>query len=306
MVSYVLRRLGAGLVTLLLMTLIIFTLVRLVGDPAHLMLPPEATDADRELFRQQLGLSGPLPLQYLDYLVALARGDLGQSFRFSAPALEVVVHRLGPSLLLTGAAMAFAVVTGVSLGILGAVRPGGLADSLARLFSALGQAAPPFFFSLLFIRLFAVEWRLVPTSGYGTLPHLILPTLALGWYSAAGLLRLTRANLTEVLSSEYVKMARAKGLPERVVLVKHALRNVALPLVTFAASQFGILLGGAVSVEAVFAWPGFGSLIVEAISQLDYPVVQAAVVVSVALFMAINLAVDLLYAVLDPRIRYGH
>lgn len=303
--SYVLRRLGAGLVTLLIMTVIIFALVRLVGDPAHLMLPPEATEADRELFRRQLGLDGPLLLQYRDYLLALGRGDLGQSFRFSAPALDVVLHRLGPSLILTGAAMAFAAVSGVTLGILSAVRPGGPADQAARLFSALGQAAPPFFFSLLFIRLFAVELRLVPTSGYGTLSHLVLPTLALGWYSAAGLMRLTRANLMDVLASEYVKMARAKGIPEHVVLLKHALRNVALPLVTFAASQFGILLGGAVSVEAVFAWPGFGSLIVEAISQLDYPVVQAAVVVSVVLFIAINLAVDLLYAVLDPRIRYG-
>ncbi len=305
MPSYVLRRLGAGAITLFVMTAIIFALVRLVGDPAHLMLPPEATEADRALFREQLGLSGPLPLQYLDYLLALARGDLGQSFRFAAPALEVVLQRLGPSLILTGAAMAFAVVAEVPLGILSAVRPGGIADQAARLFCALGQAAPPFFFSLLFIRLFAVEWRLVPTSGYGTPAHLVLPTLALGWYSAAGLMRLTRANLTQVLASEYIKMARAKGLPEHVVLVKHALRNVALPLVTFAASQFGILLGGAVSVEAVFAVPGFGSLIVEAISQLDYPVVQAAVVVSVVLFILINLGVDLIYAALDPRIRYG-
>lgn len=303
--SYVLRRLGAGLVTLLLMTVIIFVLVRQVGDPAHLMLPPEATEADRELFRQQLGLSDPLPVQYLHFLLGLVQGDLGRSFRYAAPALDIVVDRLGPSLILTGAAMLFAAAVGLSLGIVSAVWRGGIVDYAARLFAVLGQAAPPFFFALLFIRFFSVELRWLPTSGYGQPAHLVLPMLALGWYSAAGLMRLTQANLVEALELEYVKMARIKGVPEHAVLLKHALKNAALPILTFAASQFGVLLGGAVSIETVFAWPGFGSLIVEAISQLDYTVVQAAVVVSVVLFIAINLAVDLLYAVLDPRIRYG-
>ncbi|MEH2549808.1 peptide/nickel transport system permease protein [Bradyrhizobium sp. AZCC 2262] len=305
MASYVVRRLGAGLLTLLVMTMIIFLLVRLVGDPAHLMLPPEASEADRELFRQQLGLSDPVPVQYVRFLLGLAQGDFGRSFRFSAPALQVVLIRLGPSLILTGAALSFAAIVGVSFGIVSAVWRGGFVDYAARLFAVIGQAAPPFLFALLFIRLFSVELRWLPTSGYGKLAHLVLPTLALGWYSAAGLMRLTQVNLIEALGSEYVKMARAKGLPEHVVLLKHALKNAALPIITFAASQFGILLGGAVSIEAVFAWPGLGSLIVESVSQLDYTVVQAAVVVSVILLIGINLAVDMLYAVLDPRIRYG-
>jgi len=305
MASYVVRRLGSGLVTLLLMSVIIFGLVRLVGDPAALMLPPEATAADRAVFRTQLGLSDPVPLQYAHFLWGLIQGDLGRSFRFSAPALTVVLGRLGPSLILTGFAMAFAVSVGVSLGIVAAVWRGSFWDHAARLFAALGQAGPPFFFSLLFIRYFAVDLRWVPTGGYGGPAQLVLPVLALGWYSAAGLMRLTQANLTEALASEYVKMARIKGVPEYAVVVKHALKNTALPIITFAASQFGILLGGAVSVEAVFAIPGFGSLIVEAISELDYTVVQAAVVVAVVLFIAINLAVDLVYAALDPRIRYG-
>lgn len=304
MASYVVRRLGAGMLTLLLVTMIIFVLVRLIGDPAHLMLPPEASDADRALFRQQLGLSEPVAVQYVHFLLGIAQGDFGRSFRFSAPALDVVLIRLGPSLVLTGAAMAFAAVVGIVLGIVSAVWRGGFVDYAARLFAVIGQAAPPFLFALLFIRLFAVELRWLPTSGYGKITHLILPMLALGWYSAAGLMRLTQANLIAALESEYVKMARAKGLPEHVVLLKHALKNAILPVVTFAASQFGILLGGAVSIEAIFAWPGFGGLIVEAVSQLDYTVVQAAVVVSVVLLIGINLAVDLLYAVLDPRIGY--
>lgn len=305
MVSYILRRLGAGLATVLLMTVIIFVIVRLVGDPAHLMLPPEATEADRDLFRQQLGTADPLFAQYLRFLGGLLQGDLGTSFRYGVPALGIVLERLGPSLYLTGVAMAFAVGLGVPLGILSAVRPGGIADQAGRLFAVLGQSAPPFFFALLFIRFFAVELHWLPTGGYGGFSHVLLPALALGWYSAAGLMRLTQANMAEVMGAEYIKMARIKGLPERVVILKHALSNASLPVITFAASQFGILLGGAVSIEAVFSWPGFGKLIVDAISQLDYTVVQAAVVVSAALFILINLVVDLLYAFIDPRIRYG-
>jgi len=305
MLSYILRRLGAGLATVLLMTVIIFVIVRLVGDPAHLMLPPEATEADRELFRQQLGTADPLFAQYLRFLGGLIQGDLGTSFRYGVPALGIVLERLGPSLYLTGTAMAFAVGLGVPLGILSAVRPGGIAEQAGRLFAVLGQSAPPFFFALLFIRFFAVELRWLPTGGYGGFSHVLLPALALGWYSAAGLMRLTQANMAEVLDAEYIKMARIKGLPEHVVILKHALGNACLPVITFAASQFGILLGGAVSIEAVFSWPGFGKLIVDAIAQLDYTVVQAAVVVSAALFILINLVVDLLYAFIDPRIRYG-
>jgi peptide/nickel transport system permease protein len=305
MLSYIARRLGGGLITVLLMSVIIFVIVRLVGDPAHLMLPPEATEADRELFRQQLGTADPLPVQYFRFLVGLAQGDLGASFRYGAPALHIVLDRLGPSLYLTGVAMALAIGLGVPLGVLAAVRPGGFADQFGRIFAVLGQSAPPFFFGLLFIRYFSVELHWLPTGGFGGPSYVLLPAAALGWYSAAGLLRLTQANMIEALNAEYVKMARIKGLPERVVILKHALSNASLPVITFTASQFGILLGGAVSIEAVFSWPGFGKLIVDAISQLDYAVVQAAVVVSAGLFILLNLAVDILYAFIDPRIRYG-
>lgn len=305
MLSYVIRRLGAGLATVFLMSVIIFVIVRLVGDPAHLMLPPEATEADRAFFREQIGIADPLIIQYGRFLAGLVQGDLGNSFRYEAPALGIVLDRLGPSLYLTSSAMLFALGIGIPLGVISAVRPGGLIDRFGQIFAALGQSAPPFFFALLFIRFFSVELGWLPTGGYGGFTHVLLPALALGWYSAAGLMRLTQANMQDVLNAEYIKMARIKGLPEREVILKHALTNASLPVITFAASQFGILLGGAVSIEAVFSWPGFGKLIVDAISQLDYTVVQAAVVVSAGLFILINLVVDLLYAIIDPRIRYG-
>ncbi|MFJ9534759.1 ABC transporter permease [Herbaspirillum sp. NPDC101396] len=304
MPAFLLRRIGSALVTLLLMSVLIFVMVRMVGDPAHLMMPPEATEADRALFREQLGLNDPVPVQYARFLSTIVRGDFGNSFHFGVPALSIVEDRLGPSLLLTLSALAFAIFTGVPLGIAAAVKKDGFADQFSKIFAALGQAAPPFFFALLFIRLFSVGLGWLPTGGYGSWQHLVLPVIALGWYSAAGLCRLTQANLTAVLQSEYVKMARIKGVPEHVVVVKHALKNAALPVITFAASQFGILIGGAVSIEAVFSWPGFGSLMVESINQLDFTVVQAAVIVSTLLFIVINFTVDLLYALIDPRISH--
>lgn len=304
MTLFLLRRIGSALVTLLLMSVLIFVMVRLVGDPAHLMMPPEATEADRVLFRQQLGLNDPVPVQYAHFLGAIVRGDFGNSFHFGVPALSIVADRLGPSLLLTLSALAFALLTGVPLGILAALKKGGAADQFSKLFAALGQAAPPFFFALLFIRLFSVGLGWLPTGGYGSWQHLVLPVVALGWYSAAGLCRLTQANLQAVLQSEYIKMARIKGVPEHVIVLRHALKNAALPVITFAASQFGILIGGAVSIEAVFSWPGFGSLMVESINQLDFTVVQAAVIVSTLLFIVINFVVDLLYALIDPRISH--
>lgn len=305
MTPYLLRRAGSALATLLMMSLLIFVMLRLVGDPAHLLMPPEASEADRELFRQQLGLSDPVPVQYLRFLLGLVQGDFGNSFHFGVPALSIVLDRLPPSIALTMAAMGFAVLTGVPLGLLSAVYRGGWVERLTGWFVVLGQSAPPFFFALLFIRYFSVSLGWLPTGGYGSWQHMVLPVIALGWFSAAGLARLTQANLVAVLGTEYIKMARIKGLPEHVILLRHALRNAALPILTFAASQFTILIGGAVSIEAVFSWPGFGSLMVEAINQLDFTVVQAAVIVSTVMFIVINLVVDLLYAVIDPRIRYA-
>jgi len=304
MLAYVLRRLGSALVTVWLMSMLIFLLVRMVGDPAYLLMPPEATEADRQLFREQLGLADPVPLQYARFLLGMLRGDMGNSFHFGAPALSMALTRLGSSLVLVGISLALALIVGLAMGVASAVRRDGWIDRFNTLFAVLGQAAPPFFVALLLIRLFSVQWGWLPTGGYGSWRHLILPVCALAWYSAAGIARLTRANMLTVLDADYIRMARIKGLPEHVVIGTHALRNAALPIVAFTASQFGVLIGGAVAIETVFSWPGFGSLMVEAISTLDFTVVQAAVIVSVLLFVSINLAVDVLYAVVDPRIRY--
>ncbi|WP_250487808.1 ABC transporter permease [Caballeronia sp. GaOx3] len=304
MLAYVLRRLGSALVTVWLMSMLIFVLVRMVGDPAYLLMPPEATEADRQLFREQLGLADPVPLQYARFLLGMLRGDMGNSFHFGAPALSMALTRLGSSLVLVGISLALALIVGLAMGVASAVRRDGWIDRFNTLFAVLGQAAPPFFVALLLIRLFSVQWGWLPTGGYGSWRHLILPVCALAWYSAAGIARLTRANMLTVLDADYIRMACIKGLPEHVVIGTHALRNAALPIVAFTASQFGVLIGGAVAIETVFSWPGFGSLMVEAISTLDFTVVQAAVIVSVLLFVSINLVVDVLYAVVDPRIRY--
>lgn len=305
MIQYVLRRLGQSAITVLLVTLIIFVIVRQVGDPTHLMLPPEATEADREVLRNQMGLDRPVVVQYVTYMVDLLKGNLGMSYRFSRPALGVVIEALGPTLLLTLTALSLAIALGVPLGVMAAVKRDGTLDQFAKVFAVLGQAAPPFLFSLLFIKLFAIQFGWFPTSGYGRFVNLVLPALALGWYSSAGIMRLTRSSMTEVLDSEYIKLARIKGVPERVIVYRHALRNALLPVITFISLQFGILMGGAVSVEFVFAWPGVGRLILESISNLDYTVVQAAVTVGALIFTSVNLAVDIVYAAIDPRIRYA-
>ncbi len=305
MIRYILKRIGQSSITVLLVTLIIFIVVRQIGDPTHLMLPPEATDADRALLRVQMGLDRPLFVQYLSYLHHLVFGDLGISYRFSRPALEVVLDAFGPTLILTTASLSLAVLVGIPLGVMSAVKRDGLADQIAKVFAVLGQAAPPFLFSLLFIRLFSIQLGWLPTGGYGHIDNLLLPMAALGWYSSAGIMRLTRSSMTEVMGSEYIKLARIKGVPHNVIIYRHALKNALLPVLTFIALQFGILMGGAVSVEFVFAWPGVGRLMIDSISNLDYTVVQAAVTIGALLFTTINLVADILYAAIDPRIRYA-
>lgn len=305
MLRYILRRFFQSGITVLLVTLIIFVVIRQIGDPTHLMLPPEATEADREILREQMGLDRPVVVQYGSYLLALLQGDLGTSYRFSMPALQVVLEAFGPTLLLTTVALCFAVAIGVPLGVMSAVHREGAIDQVAKVFAVLGQAAPPFLFSLLFIRFFSIQLGWLPTGGYGRIENLILPMVALGWYSSAGIMRLTRSSMTEVLESEYIKLARIKGVPERVIVYRHALKNALLPVITFIALQFGILMGGAVSVEFVFAWPGVGRLMIDSISNLDYTVVQAAVTVGALVFTLINLAADIMYAAVDPRIRYA-
>jgi peptide/nickel transport system permease protein len=299
---FILRRLIQTAFTAVLVSLIVFTLARLTGDPTLTLLPAEATEQDRNFFRDQYGLDRPLPVQYLTYAGNVLRGDLGVSFRYREPALGIVLDRLGATLQLAVASMILATLFALPLGVLSAIRHGTWIDAAVRAFAALGQSTPSFWLGLVLVLVFAVELGWLPTSGRGGLQHLILPALTLSFFTAGAVARLTRANMLESMRSDFVRFERLAGLPERAIVLRHALRNAAIPVVTFMALQFGVLLSGAVVTETVFAWPGIGLLVVDAISARDYPVIQATVLVTAFLILLLNLAVDLLYGWLDPRI----
>ncbi len=304
MTRYIVRRLLQTVVTAIFVTVIVFSLARLTGDPTLLILPTEATEADRTFFRRQLGLDRSLPEQYLTFLGNALRGDLGVSFRYREPALDLVLSRLPATLELAAASMALAVIVALPIGILAAIRRGSYLDVGTRWFATLGQSTPTFWLGLVLMLIFAVRLGWLPSSGRGGIEYLILPAVTLGWYSAAAIARLTRSSMLEMMQNDFIRFERLAGLPERVIVLKHALKNAAIPIITYMALQFGVLLSGAVVTEQVFAWPGLGQVVVEAINTRDYPVIQAAVLVTAFLFLLINLAVDLLYSWLDPRIRY--
>src|SRR5690606_22899132 len=225
-------------------------------------------------------------------------------FRYREPALDLVLSRLPATLELAAASMALAVIVALPIGILAAIRRGSYLDVGTRWFATLGQSTPTFWLGLVLMLIFAVRLGWLPSSGRGGIEYLILPAVTLGWYSAAAIARLTRSSMLEMMQNDFIRFERLAGLPERVIVLKHALKNAAIPIITYMALQFGVLLSGAVVTEQVFAWPGLGQVVVEAINTRDYPVIQAAVLVTAFLFLLINLAVDLLYSWLDPRIRY--
>jgi len=290
-------------VALLGVTCVAFLLVSLSGDPAFILLPPDAGAEQRAAFRHLYGLDRPLPVQYASYVSHVARGDFGRSFAFGRPAIEVVLERVPATLLLTATAVALGVAIGIPAGVVAAVRAGTLGDRAVMAMVLLGQSVPTFWLGLLMIRIFAVNLRWLPVSCYGGVLNLVMPALALGLYLAALLARLTRSEMLEALAQDYVRTARAKGLSERAVTVVHALKNALLPIVTLIGLQLGALLGGAVVTETVFAWPGVGTLILDAILRKDYPVLLAAVELVAAGFIVINMSLDLLYGYLDPRLR---
>jgi peptide/nickel transport system permease protein len=303
--TYLARRFAEFAVVILGVLTIVFLLQRLSGDPTGLLLPIDAPEEVRAELRRQLGLDRPLLVQYLRFLGEVATGNLGESYRFREPALGLVLDRLPATLLLAGASLVLSIAVALPLGILAAVRRNSWVDTLATGFSLIGQAAPVYWIGLLAILLFSVQWRLLPSMGGGSWQALILPAVTLAFYSTARIMRLTRSAMLDVLHQDYVRMARAKGLSEPVVLTKHALRNAAIPIVTIIGLQFGGLLGGAVITETVFAWPGVGRLAVNAVHQRDFPVVQAVTLVIAVSFALINLLVDLLYVALNPRVRLG-
>jgi peptide/nickel transport system permease protein len=304
MLTYIVRRLGQTVITALFVSMIVFSLARLTGDPTILIVPTEATEEDRQFFRQQLGLDRPLHEQYWNFLSNILQGDMGVSFRYREPALDLVLSRLPATLELAFISMLLATLIALPIGVLAAVKRGSLVDTGTRWFATIGQSTPTFWLGLMLILVFSVDLGLLPTSGRGSWYHLVLPAVTLGWYSAAAIARLTRSSMLEVMESDFVKFERLSGLPERVIVLRHALRNAAIPIITYMALQFGVLLSGAVVTEQVFAWPGIGQTVVAAINMRDYPVIQAAVMVTAILFLLLNLAVDLLYSWLDPRIRY--
>jgi ABC-type dipeptide/oligopeptide/nickel transport system permease component len=301
--GYVARKVFHTLFVALGVITLVFVALRMSGDPAAAMLPGDASVEETIALRRTLGLDRPLYAQYASFLGSAATGDFGMSFRHQQPAFELVLERLPATLELAFAALVLALLVALPLGILAAVYRGGAVDVAAMVFAVIGQATPYFWMGIMLILIVAVQLDWLPTSGRGGMERLILPAITLGTHFAASLARLTRTSMLEVLGQNFVTTARAKGLSERSVILGHALKNAAVPVVTLIGLQFGTLLGGAVVTETIFAWPGVGRLAVQSIFVRDYPVVQAGVLVLALTFVALNLLVDLLYGWLDPRIR---
>jgi ABC-type dipeptide/oligopeptide/nickel transport system permease component len=303
--TYVLRRLAQSALTLLGVSVLVFVILRVLpGDPARMLLPDGAPESAVAELNRQLGLREPLVVQYGLFLGSVARGDFGQSFQYRAPALRVVLERLPATVHLTLAAMLITIAAGVPLGIFTAVRRGTRYDVAGTIVAVLGQSLPNFWLGIMLILLFGVALRWLPTSGFASWTSLVLPAVTLAAFPTALVARLTRSSMLEILNRDYIRTGRAKGLAERSVVFRHALRNAAIPVLTVIGLQIGALLGGAVITESIFAWPGMGKLIVDAIFFRDFPVVQTVLILSATVFVVINLAVDLLYTVIDPRIRY--
>ncbi|MBV9832955.1 MAG: ABC transporter permease [Alphaproteobacteria bacterium] len=303
MKHYIIRRVGYSLLSLFLLSLTIFLFVRVTGDPASLLVEPGASQADIDSLRHQFGLDEPMWVQYWLFVRSFFTGDLGQSFYYRVPVLDLYFERLPNSLLLAAVAMAMSLVIGIPSGVLAAVRVGGFWDSAGKLFTLLGLSLPSFFIGLLLILIFTVTLGWLPSSGSGTIAHLLMPAFTLGWYFAAAHMRLTRSSMLEVLGSEYVKLARLKGLPEALVIGKHAFKNALIPVITLAGINLVVMINVAVVVETVFAWPGIGRLLYEGVTFRDFPVVQTVVVIGGSMIILVNLLVDILYALIDPRIR---
>ncbi len=301
--SYLAQRLLHGAGVVLGVSLIVFGLTWLRGDPTTVLVPLNTPPAEIERLRHELGLDRPLPIQYVDFLSKAVRGDFGSSLRLREPALPLLLDRLPATMLLVSTALLFAVLVGVPLGVVAATQPGKTADVLARLIALLGQSLAAPWVGLMLILIFAVRLRWLPSSGLTQPAGVILPAIVAGLYPMAGLIRLLRSGMLEQLTADYVRAARAKGLPERLVLVRHALRNATLPTLTFIGVQLGFLFSNSVVAEAIFAYPGMGRLAVEAIGARDLPLIQAFVAVTAVVVVLASLVVDTLYVWLDPRVR---
>ncbi|MFI4926498.1 MAG: ABC transporter permease [Burkholderiales bacterium] len=303
MLFYIARRLGLAILVALTVSFIAYLLVFLSGDPAVALAGEGARAADIELIRHTYGFDRPIPVQYFDWLLKLLHGDLGTSVYFKTEVGPLVADKLKTTLILGAASIGVALVISVPLGVLAAIYRQSWIDRVCLAVAVLGQALPNFFFALLLIMLFAITWHLLPVSGSGTWQHFVMPALALGYYAAPAFMRLIRAGMIEVLDADYIRTARAKGLPPTTVIFKHALRNAIVPVVALSAVQLGFLLGGSVVVETIFALDGLGYLALQSINNKDLPVMQVIVLLLSVIYVVLTLAADIANAWLDPRIR---
>jgi peptide/nickel transport system permease protein len=305
MQRYIARRLLQSILTILVMSIIVFSLARVTGNPLDVLLPLEATPDDYERVAKHWGLDKPLYVQYLVFLGKALRGDFGMSWKWQGhSAMGLVIERLPATLQLAGLALLISVLIALPVGVLAAVMKDKPFDYAGKIIALLGQSLPSFWLGIVLMWIFAVSLGWLPTSGRGGIRHMILPAVVLGWFQVAAMMRLVRSAMLDVLDSEFVKLARVKGLAEWKVVWKHCLRNAAIAPLTYFAITAGVLLTGSVVTESVFAWPGTGLLAVDAVRARDFQVVQAIVIVFAAVFIFTNLVVDILYAYLDPRIRY--
>jgi peptide/nickel transport system permease protein len=293
------------LIALFLMSVIVFLLGRLTGDPVSMLLSQYSTEEDRVRITEQLGLTKPILEQYGIFVFNALKGDLGKSVAGdNRPALALILERFPASLKLALVALIISILIGIPLGVLSAVKRGSFLDASARLLALLGQSLPAFWLGIVLMYFFSVKLRLLPTSGYGGIQHFILPAATMGLFTVAAVTRLTRSSMLEVLDSEYIKLARIKGVSEAIVIWKHALRNSLMPVITFMGTFFATMITGAVVIETVFSWPGIGRLAYESILNRDFPVMQGVILFMTTLYILANLIVDILYAWVDPRIRY--
>lgn len=305
MTTYILKRMIQVIPVLLGITIVAFVLVRLTGDPATIMLPPETPKETVDAFRKEYGLDQPIYIQYLQFIGGALTGDFGKSLRYKEPVSTLFFERLPATLELALGSMAIAIFIGIPIGVLSAVKRNSWIDTITRFLALFGQAVPSFYLGLMLIMIVAVQWRMLPTGGRGSTAQLILPAITLGVHLLALTARFSRGAVLDVMRQDYVRTARAKGLNERVLLMRHVMKNAMIPIVTVIGLQVGAMFSGAVVTETVFSWPGIGRLMVQAISTRDFPIVQATVMIVALIFVVVNLLVDLTYAWLDPRIKYG-
>ncbi|MFH1757878.1 MAG: ABC transporter permease [Pseudomonadota bacterium] len=301
---YILRRIYQALIVFFVVTAIVFSILHISGDPLALLMPPDAPPSDVEDMRRTLGLDKPLIVQYGLFLKNAVQGNLGVSYHHGQPALKLVLERLPASLELVITTMVISLVLAMPIGVWAASRRGRLVDRASLLGSLIGISAPPFWIGIAFILIFSVELRWLPSSGRGTWAHLVLPATSLALYRLALFIRLIRAGMLDIMTMDFIRTARSKGVSEQKVIYKHALKNTLIPFVTIAGMQMGSLLAGAIVTEKVFAWPGMGRLFLDAIGVMDFPVIIAWALVTATIFLTVNLAVDIVYVWLDPRIRH--